>query len=273
MLESLNDWTINIRNGNFTRVAFIDFAKAFDSVCHTKLLSKLSCLGISGQLLNVIKSFLYCRSQKVVIQGALSKPVSICSGVPQGSVLGPVLFIVYINDLPDIFPKNIVSKYFADDAKLYTEIKCIDDIDNLQFSIDKLTDWANTWQLSIAIKKCCTMDITTDKRGGSFYDNFIEGIDIDNVMEFRDLGICLDPKLRFSLHIAKMVATAKQRCFLLFRAFITKDPKALIKGFKSYILPILNYCSPAWSPCLVGDIILVESVQSNFTKNCLGFTI
>jgi hypothetical protein len=153
MLESLNDWSINVRNGYYTRVALIDFAKAFDSVCHTKLLYKLSVLGINGPLLNVIKSFLSERSQRVKIQGAVSLPVKLISGVPQGSVLGPVLFVIYINDLQDIFPKTIASKYFADDAKLYTEIRCGDDIDNLQFSLDKLSAWAETWQLSISIKK------------------------------------------------------------------------------------------------------------------------
>jgi len=112
--------------------------------------------------------FLNCRSQSVVVNGILSKSLSVTSGVPQWRVLGPIIFIIYINDLSSVFPKTIVSKYFADDAKLYTEIKCGEDIDELQLGIDRLTDWANSWQLSISIKKCCTMDMTIDKRGGSF---------------------------------------------------------------------------------------------------------
>src|SRR6476469_5645957 len=108
MLESLNDWTINIRNGNYTRVVFIDFAKAFDSVCHNKLLHKLSCLGVSGPLLKIIASFLNCRSQGVVVNGILLKSLSVTSGVPLGTVLGPILFIIYVNDLSSVFPKTIV---------------------------------------------------------------------------------------------------------------------------------------------------------------------
>ena len=110
-------------------VAYIDFAKAFDTVTHSKLLYKLRKLGIDGALLSTIESFLTNRSQRVGINGTLSKSVSMKSGVPQGSVLGPILFLVYINDPADIFPDNITSKYFADDAKIYTEVSSGDDID------------------------------------------------------------------------------------------------------------------------------------------------
>jgi len=266
LLESLNDWSINIRNGNYTRVAYVDFAKAFDSVCHRKLLHKLSGLGISGPLHSIISSFLSNRSQCVVINGSISKSVKICSGIPQGSVLGPILFVIYINDLADSFPESVISKYFADDAKLYTEIKSGEDIDKLQLSLDKLTEWANDWQLSVSIGKCCTMDLTIGNNGGSFYDNSINFCEIPNVASLRDLGVTFDSKLCFTPHVLQIVTTAKQRLFLLFRSFVTKDSKALILGFKSYILPLLNYCSSVWSPSLVGDIGLLESVQRIFTR-------
>ena len=152
LLESLNDWTINLTNATDTRVAFIDFANEFDSVSHTKLIYKLFCLGVTEFLLNIIKSFLSGRSQKVFIQNSLSETVNICSAVPQGSVLGPVLFVIYISDLTDVLFDKVISKYFAYDVKLYTEIKCADDIDNLQFNIDRVTEWTKSWQLSIAIK-------------------------------------------------------------------------------------------------------------------------
>lgn len=270
MLESLNDWTINIKNGNFTRVAYIDLAKAFDTVCHSKLLLKLLCNGIEGLVLKNIESFLSDRYQQVVIQGVKSAPEKIISGVPQGSVLGPLLFIIYINDLADVFPPNVVSRYFADDAKLYTEIKTGDDVDKLQFSLDKLSDWAQTWQLSISIKKCCTMDLALGKKSGSYCHNSINGCEISNSTVVKDLGVIFDEKLSFSEHICMIVAKAKQRSFLLFRSFLTKDPQLLLLGYKSYILPILDYCSTVWAPCTKVEVLRLESVQRSFTRRIPG---
>ena len=118
LLETLNHWTLTLRDGYYTRVAYIDFAKAFDSVCHAKLIYKLSNLGISGSLLAILLSYLDQRSQQVKIENTLSNTVNVISGVPQGSVLGPILFVLYINDMGDIFDDSVKSKYFADDAKL-----------------------------------------------------------------------------------------------------------------------------------------------------------
>ena len=132
LLESLNHWTLTLKNCHYTRVAYIDFARAFDSVCHSKLIHKLSLLGISGSLLSVLTSYLSHRTQQVKIDGTLSKTVNITSGVPQGSVLGPILFVLYINDLGDIFGDSVKSKYFADDAKLYSEIKSNADLENFK---------------------------------------------------------------------------------------------------------------------------------------------
>ena len=104
-----------------------------------------------------------------------------------------------------------------------------------------------------------------------FYENTIDGTEIDNVVNFKDLGVHFDSSLSFKTHISQIVTAAKQRTFLIFRCFITKDVKSLLQGYKSYILPILNYCSPVWSPCAVGDVMLLESVQRAFTKKLPGF--
>jgi hypothetical protein len=270
LLESLNDWTINLKNGHQTRIAYVDFTKAFDTVCHNKLLVKLAQYGIAGPLRKIIKSFLTNRTQQVVVDGVKSHSAYITSGVPQGSVLGPLLFVIYINDLADIFPEGVISKLFADDAKLYTEIRTSDDIDNLQFSIDKLSAWAETWQLEISISKCSAVDISLRNKEESFCDNIIEGVELITVKEVTDLGVKFDSKLTFTPHVSQIVAKAKQRLFLLFRAFHTRESAPLLIAYKSYILPIISYCSSVWSPSQLGDVYAIESVQRLFTRRLLG---
>ena len=270
LLESLNDWTINLRNGACTRVAFIDFSRAFDAVCHSKLLLKLKSYGFSGGVIKIIESFLSDRTQCVVIEGALSNHNNVVSGVPQGSVLGPLLFLIFINDLAEIFPNKVISKYFADDAKLYTDITTGDDIDDLQFSLDLLSDWARLWQLNISFGKCSTIDLAKGSKVGAYCENSLDGHLLVNNIDVTDLGVKLDNGLTFTPHICQVVAKAKQRVFMLFRAFRSPKTDVLLLGYNSYILPILDYCSSVWSPGLLGNIEALESVQRLFTRRLPG---
>ena len=164
---------MHINNENSTRIAYIHFAKAFDTVCHSKLLYKLSNLGIREPLFDIIASFLSNRSQQVVIDNCLSNSSFVRSGVAQGSVLGPLLFVIYINDLAECIPTGNNIRLFADDVKLYSEIKCKLDIANFQESIDTLTTWSKSWQLNISIKKCFTMDITSKRRSVAYNSNCV----------------------------------------------------------------------------------------------------
>jgi ribonuclease P/MRP protein subunit RPP40 len=121
LLESVNDWSIALNNRLTTDIIYIDFQKAFDSVSHQKLVKKIECYGVRDDLLAWIKAFLTNRTQAVKVNGCISNNISISSGVPQGSVLGPTLFLLFINDIADIFPcLNIRFKLFADDVKLYS---------------------------------------------------------------------------------------------------------------------------------------------------------
>jgi hypothetical protein len=270
LLESVNDWTINLMNGSLTRVVYIDFRKAFDSCSHSKLLFKLSHYGIRGKLLGVIQSFLSNRSQKVVIDGISSKDIDIVSGVPQGSVLGPILFIVFINDLAEIFTDNVAINCFADDAKLFTELKSMSDWDDMKHCLDNLKNWADSWQLQISYKKCAQLDISSARIVSSFPQNTIGEEPICKILCTTDLGVTVDNNLNFSTHIATMVSKAKQRIGLLFRAFKSRVLNFLLIGFKSYILPLVSYCSPVWSPYQIGDILAIESVQQLFSRRVPG---
>jgi len=146
LLESFNDWSVNIEGLTSQMIAYIDFAKAFDSVCHSKLLYKLSQYGIYGPLLNLIESFLSGRSQRTKAGDDLSDLTYITSGVIQGSCLGSILFVLFINDLPDVFTDAVTLKLYADDVKLYSNMKTssLDTAADLQKQLHKLATWAKS---------------------------------------------------------------------------------------------------------------------------------
>ena len=168
------------------------------------------------------------------------------------------------------FTNSVTSKCFADDAKLYTEITCEADNDLFQASLDLLIKWSRDWQLNISFSKCASLDIYTRKNKQDDTENFLDGHLLKKCDEFIDLGVKLDHKLNFTSHITQMVSKAKQRMFLIFRCFLTRDISVLLLAFKSYILPLLNYCSSVWSPYMLGDIKAIESVQRLFTRKLPG---
>ena len=152
ILECLNDWSLTIKNSHSVDIAYIDYRKAFDSVSHVKLITKLSGYGLSVRLLNWIWAYLSDRSQVVCVDGRLSNSGKLVNGVPQGSVFGPVLFLLFINDVIDIFSPGVTARLFADDLKLYVEI--VTDVDHflLQNNLIKLEEWSRLWQLNISVK-------------------------------------------------------------------------------------------------------------------------
>ena len=131
--------------------------KAFDSVPHQRLLAKLKGYGIKGELLKWIETFLTCRKHRVLVNGAASSWSEVVSGVPQGSVLGPILFILYINDLINVVTCDI--NIFADDTKIYHKTSTRQDCINIQKDIDRLQDWAEKWQLQFHPDKCKVLRI------------------------------------------------------------------------------------------------------------------
>lgn len=144
---------LSVKDKKCITVAYIDYAKAFDTVCHDKLLAKLSSFGIEGNLLKYITSFLNCRTQQTRVGNALSDIAQLFSGVVQGSVLGPLLFLLFINDVTNIFSEDSVCKLYADDLKIYTELKINEDATKIQCDLDKLYEWSKAWQLQVSYKK------------------------------------------------------------------------------------------------------------------------
>jgi len=274
LLESTNDWSIMIDNKKLQTAIYIDFSKAFDTVSHPKIMAKLKSHGITGDLLSIIEDFLHDRSQQTRVGSRLSDTIFLTSGIVQGSCLGPLLFLIYINDVCDIFRGKVTSKLFADDLKLYSTIESELDEDELQICLDDLNKWAETWQLTISIKKCQTLQIGSRallKCNQLNCKQYHIGSDnIPSVQSVVDLGVTVDKNINFNEHIQKIVRKASTRCYLIRKCFISRHTPTLLQAFKTYVRPLLEYNSPVWSPHLHKDINIIEKVQRRFTKRLSG---
>jgi len=226
---------------------------------------------VKGDLLSLIDDFLTDRQQKTRVGASLSGNIKLTSGIVQGSCMGPLLFILFINDLVDVFDTAITPKLYADDIKLYASLETNTDSQRLQRNLDRLVNWANTWQLSISIKKCNVLHIGRNRQINSAVEFFHINNDIlPNVETVVNLGVTIDSQLKFSEHINKMVYKAQTRSKLLMKCFISRDTATLLRAFKVYVRPILEYCSSVWSPHFTKDIELIETVQRRFTKRLRG---
>ena len=243
-----------------TIVAYIDFQRAFDSISHSKLIHKLMSYCISGNLLYWIQSFLTHRTQSVRVGSCLSNSCSVSSGVPQGSVLGPLLFLLFINDISDQFGNEISSELFADDIKIYTVLSHPDSFLDFQKHLDSIHLWSSLWQLPISHSKSNCFEISYRPALISSTTFNISGFPLTSISSVIDLGIRFDHNLKFSVHINETITRANQRAHLIFRSFLSKNPTSLVHAYKTYVRPLLEYNTTVWSPSLVGPITALEGV-------------
>jgi len=268
LIECIDDWSLSINSRQNVDVIYIDFSKAFDCVIHSKLLAKLASYGICGKLLLWIQNFLSGRSQAVKVGRYVSSFSDVLSGVPQGSVLGPLLFLLFINDITDIFGENLTVKLYADDVKIYSVIDHDGRAAELQQGLADLFHWCTKWQMKINVQKCSVLTL------GRACFNHLYSIDnesLPRVKSVKDLGVHVDSNLRFSSHYDDIVAKAHQRAALILRCFECREPLLLFRAFSVYVRPILEYCSPVWNPVYIGDIKRIEAVQRRFTKKLSGY--
>jgi len=268
ILSSLNDWTLSMHNHRSVVIAYIDFQRAFDAISHTKLIFKLSHYGIDGNLLFWIQAFLTNRSQCVKVNATMSSYLPISSGVPQGSVIGPLLFTLFINDIIDLFDSPTKAILFADDIKIYSEIKLPPDAIQFQNYLDAVHSWSSTWQIGISYSKCNLIVIGNLANCPKYT---LSSHDILNTDTVKDLGVYVDHKLNFKTHIEDCIVRAKQRSALIFRGFLSRNIHHLTLAFISYIRPLLEYASPVWSPSFIYLNDAIESVQRSYTKRLPGF--
>ena len=194
-------------------MAILDFEKAFDKVAHSRLTHKLNYYGIRGELLQWIQSFLTNHTQRVV-DGTYSSPCSVTSGVPQGSVLGPVLFLIYINDITSNIHSQL--RLFADHCLIYRPINSPEDHTILQNDLLKLSIWADVWQMKFNVKKCCILQVSTLHTTRNFTYTMYS-IPLQVVEQHHYLGVLLDNKLSWTPHIHLICNKANHLLGLLHR--------------------------------------------------------
>ena len=273
LLTTLEDWTDILDKRDCVDVAYLDFRKAFDLVSHDHLLLKLNKYGINGQIGNWIKAFLSNRKQKVVIRGVESEELEVLSGVPQGSVLGPILFLVFINDLPKCVECPVC--LFADDSKIYCRVQNSNNVkpelsrahEKLQKDLNELHEWAKKWKMSFNTDKCKVMHLGY---GNAKQEYTLDGTLLLESTGEKDLGVLIDNELSFSKHIRGIVAKANKMLGLIKISFESLEENDDVKMFSNLyntlIRPLLEYCVQAWSPRQKKEIEILENVQRRATK-------
>lgn len=262
LLECLNDWSRSFDNSRSTDVVYLDYSKCFDSVCHSKLLFKLSKYGIVGSAHEWLKNFLTNRVQRVKVNNTLSPTASVISGVPQGTVLGPILFLLYSADLPTVVSHCKLSMY-ADDTKIYKEINSVQECILLQKDLSSIASWAETWQMSLNPEKTKVLTIGNCKINHSYTLNSKV---IEKVDHIKDLGVTIQSNLKYTMHCTNVIKKALFVIRTIFTTFKFHDMHFYTKLFVTYVRPILEYASQVWSPALKLNIDRVESVQRYYSR-------
>lgn len=265
LLSAVDEWTREKDKGTTMHVIYLDFSKAFDSVPHERLLLKLTKYGLAGNLLQWLRAFLTGRNQCVSVNGSLSSQIVVKSGIPQGSVLGPILFNIFVNDLPDVVSSTLL--LFADDGKLYRAIKSVEDCQKLQTDLTRLEHWADTWQLHFNPEKCKVLKIGQTQSNYHYrMSQSSNCIVLDDSDAEKDLGVWVDSKLRFDLHAEKAASKASSLVGMIRRSYSYLDTYSMSLLFKSLCRPILEYGNIIWYPQYIKDAELIENVQRRASK-------
>ena len=269
LLSYLDSCILNITNGDVVDVVYLDFQKAFDTVPHARLMKKLQAYGIEGEILAWITEYLKERSQVVIVNGESSATSDVISGIPQGTVLGPLLFVIYINDILD----NVSSEglLFADDAKIFRKITCKNDALLLQDDIDNLEAWSKLWLLKFHPDKCHLLTLGKFENIRYCHRYKVSGKEIEHTSEEKDLGVVMDSELSFEEHIVTKVKKANNIVGIIRRSFSYLDQNTFVKIFTAFVRHHLEYGQVVWSPHLRKHINMIENVQVRATKLIDGF--
>ena len=258
LLQCLESWTKALDEGYPVDV-YLDFEKAFDTVPIQRMLFKLNHYGVRGQLLRWIKEYLTNRTFRVRVGGAFSSERAVISGVPQGSVLGPLLFIIYIADIS----KNMLCKtsLYADDTKLFCDPST--QHGDMTEDLAELERWTSDWLLRLNSHKCTILHLGNNNPKLQYY---INNEPLKAVEQQMDLGVTIALDLKWESQVLKVVKRANTLLYLIRRSFYNMSPETFKVIYKSYVRPVLEHAVIAWSPYFHKDIDVLERVQRRATK-------
>ena len=263
LLATTHEWTRPLDKRASTHVIYLDFSKAFDSVPHQRLLMKLECMGVRGNILRWISAFLSVREQRVLVDGQSSDWMQVTSGVPQGSVLGPLFFLVFVNDIDGGLTSSV--RLFADDCAIFRVVSSKQDCDGLQADLDQLYRWTQLWQLSLNLSKCKAMRIT-NKRATIEYTYKLNNVLLEWVDTFKYLGVKFNTKLTWTDQVTEVKLKATRMLNLLRRSMYGCSEQAKARAYTALVRPQLETCSPVWSPYQKGAQDDLEKVQKRAAR-------
>ena len=275
LLEVYHDILDMLASGQEVDVIHLDLSKAFDKVPHNLLLSKLQLLGLSGSVLQWFTSYLSDRHQRVALDGTFSDWLPVTSGVPQGSILGPLLFLVYINDMSSYTIHGSSLALFADDSKLYRSIDSDDSsTTSLQADLDTLHKWSIDHDMSFNTTKCKVLHMTKRKSRRRPQQSYhLDGQTLDSTPSTRDLGVTVTASLSWATHIEEMCAKGNKVLGLVKRVcgrdILDVSTRKLM--YTALVRPILEYASCLWSPYTAKHRRLIENIQRRATKFILNY--
>ena len=251
-------------------VIYLDFAKAFDKLDFNVTLRKLKDLGIDGKVGRWIHSFLTNRTQTVIVSNEKSAPAPVISGVPQGSVIGPLLFLVLIGDIDQDVRSSFLSS-FADDTRIGHGIASPECCKLLQEDLEMVYKWAESNNMEFNSKKFELLRYGGNqqiKETTSYLSNTGEEITVKN--STRDLGVVMSSTGEFKDHITQLLDTVRDLSHWILRSFKSRSPTVMLQLWKSLVIPRLDYCSQLWNPNQVGLIQKIENLQRSFVRHIAG---
>ena len=264
LLHVTDKWLKAIDDGKYTGVVFLDLAKAFDTVDYSILCTKLTYYGFRESSYDLLCDHLAGRQQRVLFHGDLSDWGAVSIGVPQGSILGPLLFALYINDLPSVVNHCMLDLY-ADDAEMHCSHSDLNVVETcLQSDLDCVATWLHSSRLCLNVDKSNCMLIGSRQRvAGKELNVSVGGNMLTQVNSVRYLGVLIDSVLSWTLHVHSMVSRIRSRLALIVR-YGSLLPAVLCVLYSVFVMPLFDYCDVVWSPSTAKQTCLIERIHSKF---------